>query len=118
MLSTMNRHSLLYCALHQCLYESDYQNKIDSHNQKIEDAIFETADNAKIDLLPREVDEELERMYHIFHLVSTNNNRFFTREQKKKLLKIEKEKQSTRMYHISEFLKYSSSVFEKFKKKW
>ena len=24
MLSTMNRHSLLYCALHQCLYESDY----------------------------------------------------------------------------------------------
>jgi hypothetical protein len=42
MLSTVSRSWLNY-ELGHCLHESDYQNKIDSHKQKIEDARSETA---------------------------------------------------------------------------
>jgi hypothetical protein len=47
--------------LGHCLHESDYQNKIDSHKQKIEDARSETAADAELELLQRELDEELEK---------------------------------------------------------
>jgi len=47
--------------LDQCLVESDYQKKIDSHKQKIKHARSETAADADLELLQRELDEELEK---------------------------------------------------------
>ncbi|KAI5429364.1 hypothetical protein KIW84_034100 [Lathyrus oleraceus] len=38
-----------------------YQNKIDSHKQKIEDARSKTVADAELELLQRELDEELEK---------------------------------------------------------
>jgi len=43
------------------LYESDYQKKVDTCKQKIEEARSETAADADLDLLQRELEEELEK---------------------------------------------------------
>ncbi|XP_045796034.1 kinetochore protein SPC24 homolog [Trifolium pratense] len=83
----------------------DYQNKIDSHNQKIKDARSETAADAELELLQRELDEELEKeclLKEEFRAIGYEFNdleqqQISVREQKKKLLKIEQEKQRTRM---------------------
>ncbi|WJX76742.1 hypothetical protein P8452_60125 [Trifolium repens] len=83
----------------------DYQNKIDSHKQKIEDARSETAADAELELLQRELDEELEKerlLKEEFRAISNEFNdlehqQISVREQKKKLLKIEQDKQRTRM---------------------
>ncbi|CAJ2670827.1 kinetochore protein SPC24 homolog [Trifolium pratense] len=83
----------------------DYQNKIDSHNQKIKDARSETAADAELELLQRELDEELEKerlLKEEFRAIGNEFNdleqqQISLREQKKKLLKIEQEKQRTRM---------------------
>lgn len=50
---------VLCCWLY--LYESDYQNKVDACKQKIEEARSETAADADLDLLQRELEEELEK---------------------------------------------------------
>lgn len=52
---------IVYYALDLSFYESDYQNKIDSHKQKIEDARSKTVADAELELLQRELDEELEK---------------------------------------------------------
>ncbi|XP_045828778.1 kinetochore protein SPC24 homolog [Trifolium pratense] len=83
----------------------DYQNKIDSHNQKIKDARSETAADAELELLQRELDEELEKerlLKEEFRAIGNEFNdleqqQISVREQKKKLLKIVQEKQRTRM---------------------
>jgi len=43
------------------LYESDYEKKVDACKQKIEEARSETAADAELDLLQRELEEELEK---------------------------------------------------------
>lgn len=83
----------------------DYQKKIDSHQQKIEHARSETAADADLELLQRELDEELEKerlLNEEFRVISNEfddleQQQISVREQKKKLLKIEQEKQRTRM---------------------
>ncbi|XP_004492485.1 kinetochore protein SPC24 homolog [Cicer arietinum] len=83
----------------------DYQNKIDSHKQKIEEARSETAADAELELLQRELDEELEKermLKEEFRAISNEFNdleqqRISVKEQKNNLLKIEQEKTRTRM---------------------
>ncbi|CAK8542005.1 unnamed protein product [Lathyrus sativus] len=83
----------------------DYQNKINSHKQKIEDARSETVANAELELLQRELDEELEKerlLKEEFRAISNEFNdleqqHISIKEQKKKLLKLEQEKQKEGM---------------------
>lgn len=49
---------LLTCAYN---YESDYQKKTEACKQKIEEARSETAADADLELLQRELEEELEK---------------------------------------------------------
>ena len=51
----------LYHVVDQCLYGSDYQKKIDACKQKKEEARSESAADAELDLLQRELEEELEK---------------------------------------------------------
>ncbi|CAL5192360.1 unnamed protein product [Lathyrus oleraceus] len=82
-----------------------YQNKIDSHKQKIEDARSKTVADAELELLQRELDEELEKerlFKEEFRAISNEFNdleqqQISIKEQKKKLLKLEQEKQKEGM---------------------
>ncbi|KAL5058216.1 hypothetical protein RYX36_029820 [Vicia faba] len=83
----------------------DNQNKVDSHKQKIEDVRSETVADAELELLQRELDEELEKQRLLkeeFRAISNEFNdleqqQISIKEQKKKLLKLEQEKQRERM---------------------
>ncbi|GAU29771.1 hypothetical protein TSUD_161760 [Trifolium subterraneum] len=76
---------------------SNYQKKIDSHKKKIEDARSETASDTELELLQRELDEELEKEPISNEFNDLEQQQISVREQKKKLQKIEQEKQRTRM---------------------
>ncbi|XP_058739765.1 kinetochore protein SPC24 homolog [Vicia villosa] len=83
----------------------DYQNKVDSHKQKIEDVRSETVADAELELLQSELDEELEKQRLLkeeFRAISNEFNdlekqQISIKEQKKKLLKLEQERQRERM---------------------
>ncbi|CAI8612784.1 unnamed protein product [Vicia faba] len=75
----------------------DYQNKVDSHKQKIEDVRSETVADAELELLQRELDEELEKQPISNGFNDLEQQQISIKEQKKKLLKLEQEKQRERM---------------------
>ncbi|KAG5010045.1 hypothetical protein JHK85_019104 [Glycine max] len=83
----------------------DYQKKVDTCKQKIEEARSETAADADLDLLQRELEEELEKERLLKEEFRGIGNEFndleqqwiSVQEQKKTLQKIEKNKQRTQM---------------------
>ncbi|KAL9315282.1 hypothetical protein ACSQ67_016283 [Phaseolus vulgaris] len=96
----------------------DYEKKVDACKQKIEEARSETAADAELDLLQRELEEELEKerllkeefryvssRFFVFSIVTAIGEEFndleqqwiSVQEQKKTLQKIEKTKLRTQM---------------------
>ncbi|XP_019412940.1 PREDICTED: uncharacterized protein LOC109325197 [Lupinus angustifolius] len=89
--------------LHSLL--QDYQKKIDACKQKTEEARCATTTDAELDLLQRELDEELEKERLLKEEFRAVSNKFIdleqqwasVQEQKKTSLKIEKDKLRTQM---------------------
>ncbi|XP_057458924.1 kinetochore protein SPC24 homolog [Lotus japonicus] len=83
----------------------DYQKKIDAYKRKIEEAGSETVADAELDLLQRELEEELEKerlLKEEFRAIRDEFNdleqqRMSIQEQKKALHKIEQDKLRTQM---------------------
>ncbi|XP_061376134.1 kinetochore protein SPC24 homolog [Gastrolobium bilobum] len=83
----------------------DYQKKIESYKQKIEEARSETAADAALDLLQRELEEELEKerlLKEEFRAISNEFNDLekqwiSIQEQRKTSLKIEQDRLRTQM---------------------
>jgi len=59
------------------LYESDYEKKVDACKQKIEGVRSETAADAELDLLQRELEEELEKERLLKEEFRYGSSRFF-----------------------------------------
>ncbi|KHN40715.1 hypothetical protein glysoja_001213 [Glycine soja] len=86
-------------------FRQDYQNKVDACKQKIEEARSETAADGDLDLLQRELEEELEKerwLKEEFRSIGDEFNDLeqqwiSVQEQKKTIQTIEKNKQRTQM---------------------